>query len=80
MISFFGYGINIADIRRFCFDLHSIALLDNLGSAEGNEPEKMEEDDDELDLLSDDDGAKLTDGPLTVVEKKNKKKTGVELC
>ena len=55
-------------------------MLDNLGSAEGNELEKMEEDDDELDLLSDDDGAKLTDGPLTVVEKKNKKKTGVKLC
>ena len=61
-------------------ELQSIVLFDIVGSGEGNETEKMKEDDDELDLLSDDDRAWLTGGSLTVVERKNKKKKGVELC
>ena len=40
----------------------------------------MEEEDDELNLLSDDDMARLMDGSFTVVDKKNKKKKGEELC
>jgi len=38
--------------------------------AKGNEPEKMEEEDDDLDLLSDDDIAKLADTSLAVTRKK----------
>ena len=40
----------------------------------------MKEEDDELDLLNDVDMAWLMDGSFTVVDKKNKKKKGEELC
>ena len=60
-------------------ELHSIVLFDIVGFGEGNEPEKMKEGDDELDLLSDDDRAWLTNGSLTELERKNKKKNDEKL-
>ena len=61
-------------------ELHSIVLFDIVDSAEENEPEKMKVDDDELDLLSHDDRVWLTNGFLTVLERKNKKKKSEKLC